>query len=45
MVLPLSPPGSDVLCLKLWGNPIIIINSFQASVDLLEKRSNIYSDR
>jgi hypothetical protein len=38
-------PGSDVLCIKILGNNIIMTNSFQASVDLLEKRSNIYSDR
>ena len=37
--------GSDILCIRMLGNNIIVTNSFEASVDLLEKRSSIYSDR
>lgn len=29
----------------MFGNNIIVLNSLEASVDLLERRSTIYSDR
>ncbi|KAJ7087514.1 cytochrome P450 [Mycena epipterygia] len=35
----------DVMCLKLPGQTIIILDSLQAAEDLFEKRSSIYSDR
>lgn len=28
-----------------WGSSIIVLNSYKACIDLLEKRSDIYSDR
>ena len=28
-----------------WGRPHIVINSHDAAVELLEKRSTLYSDR
>jgi hypothetical protein len=31
--------------LEILGSPIVILNSYNAIVDLLEKRSDIYSDR
>lgn len=31
--------------LEVFGQPIIILGSHEAAVDLLEKRSAIYSDR
>ena len=37
--------GSDILRLNVLGNNIIILNSLEATTDLLEKRSTIYSDR
>lgn len=37
--------GSDIICLKFVGTPVIVLNSIQAINDLLEKRSSIYSDR
>ena len=27
------------------GQPVVILNSAQAAIDLLDKRSSIYSDR
>ncbi|KAK7678460.1 hypothetical protein QCA50_018520 [Cerrena zonata] len=35
----------DVMLLRLPGNPIVILGSTQATFDLLDKRSDIYSDR
>lgn len=35
----------DVMYLYILGKPIIVLNSVQAAVDLLEKRSANYSDR
>ncbi|KDR66544.1 hypothetical protein GALMADRAFT_259056 [Galerina marginata CBS 339.88] len=37
--------NSDVIHLTAAGNDLIIINSFKAAIDLLEKRSSIYSSR
>jgi cytochrome P450 len=36
---------SDELYLNLTGQPLIILNSLQAAIDLMDKRSSIYSDR
>ncbi|EMD40133.1 hypothetical protein CERSUDRAFT_151114 [Gelatoporia subvermispora B] len=35
----------DIICTRLFGNTIIILNSLEAATDLLEKRSANYSDR
>ncbi|KAF9464219.1 cytochrome P450 [Collybia nuda] len=35
----------DVVYLHVLGKPMIVLNSVQAAVDLLEKRSSNYSDR
>jgi hypothetical protein len=35
----------DVIHLDLLGNPVIVLNSQEAAIDLLEKRSSKYSDR
>ena len=43
MMLPLQ--DTDVLHLKLFSQDFIILNSNEAICELLEKRSNIYSDR
>ncbi|TFK28463.1 cytochrome P450 [Coprinopsis marcescibilis] len=37
--------GSDVLYINLAGAGLIILNSYEAAIDLLDKRSGIYSDR
>jgi cytochrome P450 len=37
--------NSDVLYLNFMGQPAIILNSAQSAVDLMDKRSSIYSDR
>lgn len=34
-----------MLRLHMLGTNIIVLNSYEAAVDLLEKRSAIYSDR
>ncbi|CAE7183727.1 unnamed protein product [Rhizoctonia solani] len=36
---------SDIIYMNMMGQPIIILNSAEAAVDLFEKRSAIYSDR
>ena len=37
--------GTDVLYMKLLSKGMIVLNSSEAIDDLMEKRSNIYSDR
>ncbi|KAI0076588.1 cytochrome P450 [Panus rudis PR-1116 ss-1] len=37
--------GSDVIGLRAFGTKIVILNSLEASTELLDKRSSIYSDR
>lgn len=37
--------GSDVIYLSALGTNVIVLDSFKAAVDLLEKRSQMYSDR
>ncbi|EMD37249.1 hypothetical protein CERSUDRAFT_113891 [Gelatoporia subvermispora B] len=36
---------SDVISLNLMGTPVVVLNSMSAVVDLIEKRSSMYSDR
>lgn len=31
--------------LEILGSPLVVLNSYKIVVDLLEKRSDIYSDR
>ncbi|PPQ69731.1 hypothetical protein CVT24_001317 [Panaeolus cyanescens] len=40
-----SKTYGDIIYLNMIGKPMIIINSKKAAKDLLDKRSNIYSDR
>ncbi|KIM41937.1 hypothetical protein M413DRAFT_71520 [Hebeloma cylindrosporum] len=35
----------DIVHIKIFGQPLVILNSLKASRDLLDKRSSIYSDR
>ncbi|KAF8705610.1 cytochrome P450, partial [Rhizoctonia solani] len=35
----------DIISLSMLGNTIVVLNSAQSAVDLLEKKSYIYSDR
>ena len=37
--------GSDVIHISLAGDHVVILNSFEAAADLLDKKSSIYSDR
>ncbi|TQV93326.1 hypothetical protein V2A60_010245 [Cordyceps javanica] len=37
--------GSDVLSVSILGQPVIVLNSVKAAVDLLDKRGLNYSDR
>ena len=37
-------PG-DILCFRVFGRVIVVLNSIKASKDLLERRGDIYSDR
>lgn len=43
--LPHCFNSGDVVYLHVLGRPMIVLNSVQAAVDLLEKRSSNYSDR
>ncbi|KAL1659560.1 cytochrome P450 [Schizophyllum commune] len=36
---------SDVIHLNIFGQPLVVLNSLRAAVDLLEKRGSTYSDR
>ncbi|KAL1740645.1 hypothetical protein HDZ31DRAFT_2134, partial [Schizophyllum fasciatum] len=36
---------SDVIFLSILGRPLVVLNSFRAAIDLLEKRGATYSDR
>ncbi|KAJ3552999.1 hypothetical protein NM688_g3851 [Phlebia brevispora] len=38
-------PGSDIIFLDIPQRPTIVLNSYQATNDLMEKRSRNYSDR
>ncbi|KAJ6524200.1 cytochrome P450 [Mycena capillaripes] len=40
-----SKTYGDVMCLKVLGRTMIILDSYQAAMDLLDKRGSIYSDR
>ncbi|KAF7980673.1 hypothetical protein HWV62_37101 [Athelia sp. TMB] len=37
--------NSDIIYLNVLGTPIVVLNSFDAVTELLEKRAAIYSDR
>ncbi|KAJ7765339.1 cytochrome P450 [Mycena metata] len=37
--------GSDIIHLDVLGTSIVVLNSYNAAIDLLDKRSAIYSDR
>ncbi|KAJ3554446.1 hypothetical protein NM688_g3107 [Phlebia brevispora] len=37
--------GTDVVFLKVFGNPMVVINSFRAANELLDKKGAIYSSR
>ena len=39
------PVGSDIIKLDIAGAPVVVLNSVQAAVELLEKRSSSYSSR
>ncbi|KAF5333831.1 hypothetical protein D9758_017428 [Tetrapyrgos nigripes] len=36
---------SDIIGIKLWGTPLIVVNSLEAANDLFRERSSNYSDR
>ncbi|ELU36662.1 cytochrome P450 domain-containing protein [Rhizoctonia solani AG-1 IA] len=37
--------AGDIISLKLFGYDFVVLNSFRAAADTLDKRSSIYSDR
>ena len=37
--------GSDIICLQVFSEAIVVLNSVSAIKDLLEKRGKTYSDR
>jgi hypothetical protein len=37
--------GSDILYMKVLGTSMVVINSVDIAMELLERRSAIYSDR
>jgi hypothetical protein len=38
-------PDSDVIYVNFMGQPVVVLNTAQVAIDLLDKRSNIYSNR
>lgn len=42
---PMCNAGSDIIRVNMLGTNFVITNSLEASTDLLDKRSSIYSDR
>ena len=40
-----SPSDSEIIYVHLPGQAAIIVNSVQVALDLMEKRSRIYSDK
>ena len=45
MLTTLALCAGDVIHLDVFGQPMIILGSHEAAIDLLEKRSANYSDR
>ena len=41
----MDPSSGEMMYISALGNGVLVINSQRVAVDLLEKRSNIYSDR
>ncbi|KIJ28556.1 hypothetical protein M422DRAFT_37307 [Sphaerobolus stellatus SS14] len=37
--------GSDIVHARSFGHSVVVLNSYKAATELLEKRSSIYSDR
>lgn len=37
--------SGDIVFIRVFGRPTLIVNSVQAAFDLMEKRSTKYSDR
>ena len=37
--------GSDIIYVNVLGQPIVVIDKYETAVELLEKRSGIYSSR
>ncbi|EEB98550.1 hypothetical protein MPER_01919, partial [Moniliophthora perniciosa FA553] len=37
--------NTDIIYLNVAGTPIVILNSFEASFELMEKRSSVYASR
>jgi hypothetical protein len=37
--------SGDLIYLKILNRPVVVLNSAEAAMDLLEKRSKKYSDR
>lgn len=45
-MLKLTPASQDdVICLRVFSDVVVVLNSFSALKDLLEKRGNTYSER
>ena len=42
---PLMSPLGGLVMLSIMGQPLAIVNSYETAIDLLEKRSAIYSSR
>ncbi len=45
LIIVLFDSGADLLHLTIFQRHIIVINSYRVAVDLLDKRSAIYSDK
>ena len=41
----IAAASGPLVYLELLGQPVLVLNSYDAAVELLEKRSQIYSDR
>ena len=44
-LIPFPCVEGEIVYLNAFGTPVIILGTHQAAVDLLEKRSSIYSER
>lgn len=40
-----STPAGELVYLNVFGQGLLFVNSYEAAVDLLEKRGAIYSDK
>jgi hypothetical protein len=45
LIQPTHSFAGDVMYLEVFGKPMVVLDTHEAAVDLLEKKGSIYSDR